>query len=234
MDYRAHNAQDAEQGFAQAKLLARYGPAILRYVAAAVRDATVAEDLYQEFAVKFLRGDFAQANEEQGRFRGFLKVVLGRMVADYFRVQIRRPTTQLDSQVAVCDERDERTRDQEFLVVWRDQMLTQAWQRMAEEEQQTGRPWMQVLKLRVDHPQARSAQLAEMLSESIGEVVTSTRLRVMLHRAREKFSEYLIGAVADTLEDDSVDAIEQELAELELLRYCQAVLDQQRQHPRSS
>ncbi len=227
--YLANRDGHAEQGFAQAELLERYGPAIARYLTAAVRDANAAEDLYQEFAVKFLCGDFAKAHEEKGRFRGFLKVVLGRMVADYFRKQIRRPTSQLDSQVAIPDDSDQQRREQEFLTVWRDQMLTQAWQRLGEEETESGKPWMQVLKLRVDHPQARSADLAHMLSEHLREPVTPTRLRVMLHRAREKFSEYLISAVADTLRDDSLDVVEQELAELELLRYCQAAIDQRRQ-----
>jgi RNA polymerase sigma factor (sigma-70 family) len=228
--YLANRDGHAEQEGAQAELLERYGPAISRYLASAVRDANAAEDLYQEFAVKFLSGDFAKAHEEKGRFRGFLKVVLGRMVTDYFRRQIRRPTSQLDPQVAIPDDREQQRRDQEFLTVWSDQMLTQAWQRLGEEERETGKPWMQVLKFRVEHPQARSAELAQMLAETLGEPVTATRLRVMLHRAREKFSEYLIGAVADTLRDASLDTVEQELAELGLLRYCQATIDHRRRN----
>jgi DNA-directed RNA polymerase specialized sigma24 family protein len=229
MVYRANRPEDDQQGFAQAELLGRYGAAIQRYLHGALRDASAADDLYQEFAVRFLRGDFARAHQEKGRFRGFLKVILGRMVADHFRKNIRHPTHQLDSQILIPDESTQEKRDQEFASVWRDQMLTQAWQKLAEEEQQSGKPWMKVLKFRVDHPTARSAELAELLAAEIGEPVTATRLRVLLHRSREKFADYLISAVAQTLQDDSIDAVEEELAELELLRYCQASINQRRE-----
>ncbi|MCA9132451.1 MAG: sigma-70 family RNA polymerase sigma factor [Planctomycetales bacterium] len=228
MVYCANREGDTRQGFAQAELLARYGTAIQRYLVAALRDETAAEDVYQEFAVRFLRGDFAQVHHAKGRFRGFLKVVLGRMVADHFRYKIRRPTKPLEPHAELSDVRDAVAREDELRGVWRDEMLTLAWQRLGEEEQRSGKPWLQVLKLRVEQPRSRSSELAARLADAIGEPVTATRLRVLLHRAREKFSDYLLAAVAETLREDCLDAVEQELAELELLRYCQASIDRRR------
>src|SRR5262245_16489079 len=50
-----------------------------------VRDETVAQDLYQEFWMRFLRGDFASATPERGRFRNLLQTVLVHLVADHYR-----------------------------------------------------------------------------------------------------------------------------------------------------
>lgn len=233
MVYTAHGGPDQKQAEAQRALLARYGPAIQRYLLGALRDPTVADDAYQEFAVKFLRGDFRSASEEKGRFRNFLKVVLSRIVADHFRHQIRKPTQQMDSTIQVADDADSERREQEFVNVWRDELLTRAWSDLADEEGRTGKPWMQVLRLRVEHPEWQSADLANALAEKIGESVSPARLRVTLHRARERFSNFLISAVAETLRDSSLAAIEEELADLQLLQFCQSVLEQRKRQSKA-
>jgi DNA-directed RNA polymerase specialized sigma24 family protein len=223
------NAQSVEgRSHAQQQLLARYGAAVQRYLLGALRDANAAEDAYQEFAVKFLKGDFRNASPEKGRFRGFLKVVLSRIVADHYRALKRKPTSQLDSQYHVADPSPNDHWDQEFFTAWRDQMLAEAWNRLGEEELQTERPWMSVLRLRVENPQWTSVELADELSGRIGQPVTAARVRVLLHRAREKFANYLIDAVSDTLRVDSLDQVEEELSELKLLQYCQGVLEKRK------
>src|SRR5262249_10904360 len=73
---------------AQDVLLRRYGAAARRYLLGSLRDADAAEDLAQEFALRFLRGDFKGADPQRGRFRDFLKGVLSHLVAAYHR---RRP-----------------------------------------------------------------------------------------------------------------------------------------------
>lgn len=229
MVYTANQEGD-DQSVAQRELLARYGTAIQSYLRGALRDPVAAEDAYQEFAVKFLNGSFKNANHEKGRFRSFLKVVLSRLVADHFRSLKRKPTVQMDSQVVVPEKSDDvGEKEREFLNFWRDQMLTLAWQQLAEEERDSSMPWMTVLRLRVEKPDLRSADLALELSEKLKEEVTPTRLRVLLHRAREKFSKHLIAAVGQTIQEDTLDSVEQELAELELLKYCQRTIEQLRE-----
>jgi DNA-directed RNA polymerase specialized sigma24 family protein len=223
------NAQSATARFqAQSQLLARYGAAIQRYLLGALRDSNAAEDAYQEFAVKFLKGDFRNASPEKGRFRGFLKVVLSRIVANHYRSMTRKPTAQLDSAYQVADPLPNDQWEQEFFTAWRDQMLAEAWSRMGEEELQSQRPWMTVLRLRVENPEWNSIELAGELAERIDQSITPARVRVILHRAREKFANYLIDAVSDTLRVDSLDEVEEELAELKLLQYCQRAIEKRR------
>ena len=75
MVFQAHGAdRDAVQQ-AQCVLLERYRGAIYRYLVGALRDADAAEELAQEFALRFVRGDFRRANPEKGRFRSYLKTV---------------------------------------------------------------------------------------------------------------------------------------------------------------
>ena len=68
---------------AQRRLLERYGGAVRRYLLAATRDGEAAEELFQEFAVRFLRGGLRGACPERGRFRDYLKGVLIHLVADH-------------------------------------------------------------------------------------------------------------------------------------------------------
>lgn len=228
MIYHAHTDGAPAQGQAQHELLARYGSAILRYLRGAFRDEMAAEETYQEFAIRFLRGDYRSAHPDKGRFRGFLKVVLSRLVADHYRKQSRRREAPLDTFCSLSDDSDEVRRDAEFLETWRDEMLTQAWRRLAEEEQRSGKPWMTLLKLRVENPEHRSVELAAQLAQILEEDVTPTRLRVLLHRSRERFANYLIDAVAESIRDETIADVEQELAELQLLQYCQSVLEQRK------
>ncbi|MEM6365126.1 MAG: hypothetical protein AAF745_11905, partial [Planctomycetota bacterium] len=73
--YDAHTGDDQARLNAQHELLARYGEAIQAYLRGAFRDASLAEDAYQSFAVRFLNGEYRSAHESKGRFRSFLKVV---------------------------------------------------------------------------------------------------------------------------------------------------------------
>src|SRR5262245_55569073 len=80
---------------ARRTLLDRYSGAAQRYLLGAVRDLDAAGDLFQEFALRLLRGDFRRANPERGRFRDYIRSVLTNLVNKHFRGQ-RRPLQILD------------------------------------------------------------------------------------------------------------------------------------------
>jgi RNA polymerase sigma-70 factor (ECF subfamily) len=80
----AHRSGQEEAAAAQERLLGLYGGAIRRYLRAAVRDEDAAEELFQEFAVRFLQGRLRRADPQRGRFRDFVKGVLVHMVAESF------------------------------------------------------------------------------------------------------------------------------------------------------
>jgi RNA polymerase sigma-70 factor (ECF subfamily) len=83
--YKAHQGQGAEVASAQRRLLLRYYQPIFRYLRAIVRDADAAEELTHEFVVRFLRGDFKQADPSRGRFRDLVKQSLRHLAIDYWR-----------------------------------------------------------------------------------------------------------------------------------------------------
>src|SRR5438445_12695620 len=86
---RAHPGGGAPAA-AQALLLERYGGAVRRYLLGAIKDPDTADDLFQEFAYRFLHGDLKKACPERGRFRDFLKGVLSHLVADFYRNRRRQ------------------------------------------------------------------------------------------------------------------------------------------------
>src|SRR5436190_8555481 len=61
---------------AQDQLMKRYSKVVHRYLLGALRDADAADELSQEFALRFVRGDLKRPDRLRGRFRDFLKGVL--------------------------------------------------------------------------------------------------------------------------------------------------------------
>ena len=80
----AHGDHTAVQS-AQQRLLDRYGAAVRRYALSALRNEDAADEVFQEFALKFVRGDLGKADPERGRFRAFVKTVVYRLIVDYQR-----------------------------------------------------------------------------------------------------------------------------------------------------
>src|SRR5207248_5188804 len=70
---------------AAAELLPRYCAAIYTYVLGALGDETAADEVCQEFALRFLRGDFRHARPERGRFRDYVKVAVIHLIDEYRR-----------------------------------------------------------------------------------------------------------------------------------------------------
>ena len=227
---QAHQSDAEVARNAQRQLLQQYGNAIQRYLNTKLRDPGAADDVYQDFAIKFVRGDFQKASPEMGRFRTFLRTVLFRQIADYYRTKKRRGDVQLDVNLVEpsADVADE-TRDGQFAEVWRDEMLKKAWDALYDLAEASGKPWYTVLQLRVHNPQMRSAELARAMGQQLDRPMSSANVRVLLHRAREKFSVLLIETISNSLNSNSADDIEEELGDLQLLEYCQAALDQFRQ-----
>ena len=112
---------------AQVELLGRYGGAIQRYLGAALRDDEAAADLSQEFALRFIKGDFCGVDPQRGRFRDYVKTVLFRMVANYHKERARSPHA-LEFDVAdplACSVLDE-DGETAFVDNWRRELLERA------------------------------------------------------------------------------------------------------------
>src|SRR5438067_13804397 len=76
---------------ARQRLLEHYGGAVQRYLRKVLRDADRADDIFQDFAVRLLRGDLRGANPERGRFRNFVKGTLFHLIAYHYKQQQKWP-----------------------------------------------------------------------------------------------------------------------------------------------
>ncbi len=230
--FQAHQGECPALSRTQQELLQRYCGAIYRYLLGVLRNADAAEEVCQEFALRFLRGDFKHADPARGRFRDYVKTALYHLVVDYHRRQQKRPQPlPADSNQLPAQEMDFDQADQEFVQRWRAQLLDCAWQALQAVEQQTGRRYYTVLRWRVEHPEAPALQLAQQLSQQHGQPVTDNGVRQILHRARTRFAQLLLEEVARSLENAAPERLEQELIDLGLLAYCQPALDQRGRTP---
>jgi RNA polymerase sigma-70 factor (ECF subfamily) len=211
---------------AQQHLLERYRQAVHRYLLGALRDADAADELLQDFALRLLSGRLGGAEPQRGRFRDFVKGVLVHLVADFHRRQRSRPQP-LPSEATGPDTPAEVAvgSDQEFLDSWRNELLAHSWQSLAALDGPTGQSWHTVLRCRAEHPDWKSAQMAEQLAVSLGRPVTAAWVRKTLERARVKFADFLIDEVVQTLAEPTRAELEEELLDLGLLEYCRPALE---------
>jgi RNA polymerase sigma-70 factor (ECF subfamily) len=230
----AAGSSPAAVGAAQKALLERYGGAVRRYLVGALRDPEVADDLFQEFALRFVRGDFfVNASPERGRFRNFVKTSLFNLVVDYQRRQRRRrrSTEPIRDEPAVAPP-GQTDSEQNFLTSWREQLLERTWLVLAEQERQSGAPYHTVLRFRAEQPLLSSAEMADHLSVRLGKAYTVDGIRQTLHRARERFADLLVEEVVQSLESASAERLEEELSDLGLLEVCRAALQRRQRAPR--
>lgn len=226
---QAHGEQAEPARDAQGQLLQRYGGAVHRYLLASVRDSHVADELFQEFSLRFLRGDFRRADPERGRFRDLVKTALFHLIIDHQRRQGTHRAAALGQlpEPAVTDP-STLASDKEFLNSWRDALLDRAWAALSAAEQETGQPYFTVLRFRAEHPGLSSPKMAVELAAAMGRTWSPEALRQVLHRARQRFAEVLLDDVAGSLSNSQPDALENELNDLGLLSYCRSALAKRR------
>lgn len=225
---QAHDDRDDACQAARQALLDRYGGAVHRYALAALRDEDAADEVFQEFALRFVRGDFGTADPEKGRFRSFVKTAVYRLIVDHQRGRKRQGRQgPLPDDVAEAADEDAATfgDDALFHKSWREELLSRCWAKLDALEQRTGKPYHTALRHRVDHPDARSPELAEALSEKLARPMKAGAVRVLLHRAREQFAELLLDEVLDSLAEGSLEQAEEELIDLDLLEYCRPAFE---------
>ena len=130
------------------------------------------------------------------------------------------PAGQVNNQVLSKPSRDHDA-ERRFDESWREELLARAWEALAEAQP----TYYAVLRFRAAHPELRAPQLASELSRQLGKTYTTAGIRQTLHRARERFAQLLIDEVAQSLEPPSTEQIAEELRELNLLAYCQPMLE---------
>jgi RNA polymerase sigma-70 factor (ECF subfamily) len=220
---RAH--ADSEMSAAEARriLVLRYSPAIRGYVRALARDDETADELAQDFMVRMLRGDFAGADPNRGRFRDLLKTAIRNMVRNHWEKQRRRRPADFD--VAELGQDDAPEDADPWLENWRRNLLEVAWSRLEEHQNEhPGSTVHTILKLRADYPEDDSKQLAERLTATLGRPIKPEAVRQQLHRARVRLAEFLVEEVADAIDQPVGERIQDELIALGLYEHIRDVL----------
>jgi RNA polymerase sigma-70 factor (ECF subfamily) len=226
---QAHGTPGDARAAAMQQLIERYGGSVQRYLTKALRSPEGASDLFQEFAAQFLQGTFKGADPQRGRFRDYLKTSLRHLVAQHFRKQARLPHLSGTETPEPAVEPSIDDIDRDFTQNWREHLLSRSWDRLKTAENETGQPFFAVLRFRADHPDASSNEMAEQLSAQLGKTISSTNVRQLLHRARERFADGLLDEVVHSLETDDREMLEQELMELNLYEYCRPALERRQQ-----
>lgn len=216
-----HGGAEEAARQAQMRLLDRYANAIRRYVRVAFRDSNNVDEIYQDFAVVFLRGGFRNVDPGRGRFRDYLKTSLFRLVQAYKRNAGRFPTQLPDRYPEPSVDEPPMAEDEErFRLCWRDELISRAWRVLEETERRDGLAFAAVLRFCQDNQQLRSADVAEIFSAKVGHKVTEGQIRKTHKAARDHLQDALLSEIAQTLDRPSLDEIEDELRYLGLHSMC--------------
>ncbi len=224
---RTSSDRSPEHAASQAALVERYQAAIQQYLLAAVGNRDTADDLFQEVALRLVRGDFGKAEAQRGRFRDYLKSSLINLVISYQRKQKRMPVLDPATIEPASEESEISESDREFLTDCRQALLDRAWERLAAAQDPDGAPFHAVLQFRCENPDHSSAQMTAELTAALNpsEPFTDVGVRKTLQRARERFADSLLEELAVSLPRASSEELEQALIDLGLHTYCKRALE---------
>ncbi|MGI9517327.1 MAG: sigma factor [Pirellulaceae bacterium] len=222
--YRAHGDETIDAAAARHELMDRYGGAAKRYLRGALRSDSDAEEVFQEFSLRMIRGDFHRADEEKGRFRQFVKTALFRMIVDFQRAR-GKSAGQQHLQQAPEPAIEDPLGDDAFAQSWRKELIEKTLARMQDLDVEQNRGLCEILQIRIQNPQMRSPDLADLASQSLNKTITAENYRALLRRARLQFATILLDEVTQSLDMPTPDSLESELAELDLLEYCRPALE---------
>ena len=229
--FEACRGPDHADKATQAEVLERHRAAIYRYVLRALGDPDLADEACQEFAYRFVRGDFRHADPAKGRFRDYVKKAVIHLLREFQRARkARAKITPLEGEEAAATPTPTPidVHEAEFMAIWRKELINRAWDEMELHQSATGPPYHAVLWLKAEDPSISAAGLAERLKTSGKGDYTAAGVRQVLHRSREIFAEKLLAEVSRSILSDDPDSLADELAELDLLTYCRQALKRRR------
>jgi DNA-directed RNA polymerase specialized sigma24 family protein len=200
-----------------------YERAVRSYLAAMLRQADAVDEVFSEFALRFVAGRYRNVAPARGRFREYLKTVLKHLADDYRKSSARTSVQakgEVDNLAEVAVAPDTVFCEAAFDEECRWTILDRALERLRNYECSTGRPYHSVLQYRAAHPGESLSVMAEVISRQLGRNYRHDALRQVLSRARREFSEIVLCEVADSLGTQDVDLVEQEVLALRLHPYC--------------
>ena len=224
---RAHNADNDTLDVSRSRdqLMNRYGGANRRYLLAALRNENEADEVFQEFTLLMIRGDFHRADPQVGQFRRFVKTALFRMIVDFQRSAKKRGLALETKHQHVIPGDPDSAVEKEFAAKWRTELVEKTLASLREGDRKNGSHLYEILHLRISHSGMRSPELVQLASRRLRKNITADNFRAILRRARNQFASLLLQEVTHSLSAPTPDELESELAELNLLEYCRPALN---------
>lgn len=226
--FQAHgDKDDAAVRAAQSAVMERYSGAVYRYLRRVLGSEEAADEVFQEFALKFIRGGYRNADPGTGRFRDYLKMSILNLVTDYRRRHARRRQHEYS---AVDDVADENDFDVTFGKSVSEELIGRVWEALQQFENESGQVYYTTLKQRARQHACSSRELAAIVGKQLKppRTISATAIRKTLQRSREKFAELLVLEVRHLIGCSDFDKVEQELIDLGLHEYCRSALQRRR------
>ena len=223
--HQIHTSQHGESATsARQALVLRYAVAIRKFVSVMLRDPADVDEVSQDVVLKLMQGDFFRATPSRGRFRDFLKTATRNAVKNFWATRTRRREVDLDpSQPPLSDDSDQL--DQLWIRSVRDNILQIAWDRLERYEKEVdGNVSFQVLRIRTNHPDLTTEEVATKLSNLVQREIPANTVRQQIRRARIRFAQFLVEEIAHGLDNCKQESIQNELTELGLLDHIKGVL----------
>ena len=160
---QAHAGSTFSSAEARNTLVLRYLPAVRRYVGVMMQGDEAAADVTPRISWCGCWTAISAGGSGRGRFRDLLKVAIRNMVRNAWAPQKRRRPVALDVAELAAEAAD--PDDDVWLKAWRKSVLDLAWKALEQQQrQQPGSVAYPLLRLRIEHPDDTSEQLAERLS----------------------------------------------------------------------
>ena len=202
-----------------AQFVLRYSVAIRAYLLVLLKNEHDADDVSQDFVLHFLQRGLTAADPDRGRFRDYLKVAVRRAALAYQRKAARQPE-ECRPLERTPDPQAGDEADRAWHAHWRECLLQRAARGIdTYARQHPGCGYDVALAIAREHQELDSAGRAKLAAEMLGKPVAAAAFRQMLRRARGLMRDLLVQEVAKTLREPTPAAIEEELADLELLAF---------------
>lgn len=213
------------------RFITRYGAAVRAYLRAILPTNDDADEVEQEFLLQVVAKGFPTVSPERGHFRHYLMVVVRNAAYSYLRRRANHPAPAGDMAYVPV----ELPANREWQRTWRECVLQNTWRALrAHQKRNKGNLFYSVLKASVDHSEDDSTTLADHVSRTTGQVLSVEAFRKQLSRARQRFAELLINEVAQTITNVTPDSLEEELRDLDLLKYVRDQFAQNAAHDRTA
>jgi DNA-directed RNA polymerase specialized sigma24 family protein len=227
---RAMEEARQQQRTAREQEIQRYQPASTAYLSAMVKNADRAAEVWEGVIEKWLEGKLSGYDPAQS-FRSYLKGVLRNAVFTHSRNR-RRAVEQAMQQFE--DEHEvagalESAASMAFDQRLKEDLMERTLSSMREENSQQHdaiRMMMTAVANNSDPPSSR--ELAQVLSRQSGTSVSDEAARQIKSRARERFPRELIRQTQQMTGSSDLDRLEETLADLGLLVYCEKTLRKMR------